>query len=114
MLRDRRIIFTASFLRAVDNGLIGVLAGIYLAQLGLDPAAWGAVLGAGIAGTAVGAAGGMFWGDRLGRKRWVVGLGVLAAVGGVPFALSSHARRPGAAPFLRQPDPPGQGPAAGA
>src|SRR5256885_9608541 len=53
MLRDRRIIFTASFLRAVANGLIGVLAGIYLAQLGLDPAAWGAVLGAGIAGTAV-------------------------------------------------------------
>src|SRR6266478_5469853 len=79
MLRDRRIIFTASFLRAVANGLIGVLAGIYLAQLGLDPAAWGAVLGAGIAGTAVGAAGVMFWGDRIGRKRWLVGLGVLGA-----------------------------------
>ena len=38
MVRDRRIIFTASFLRAVANGLIGVLAGIYLAELGLDPA----------------------------------------------------------------------------
>src|SRR5882672_1799450 len=68
MLRDRRIIFAASFLRAVANGLIGVLAGIYLAQLGLDPAAWGAVLGAGIAGTAVGAAGVMFWGDRIGAS----------------------------------------------
>src|SRR6266699_244501 len=79
MVRDRRIIFAASFLRAVANGLIGVLAGIYLAQLGLDPAAWGAVLGAGIAGTAAGAAGVMFWGDRIGRKRWLVGLGVLGA-----------------------------------
>ena len=59
MLRDRRIVFSAGFLRAVANGLIGVLAGIYLAQLGLDPAAWGAVLGAGIAGTAVGAKNGV-------------------------------------------------------
>src|SRR2546422_10693871 len=90
MVRDRRIIFAASFLRAVANGLIGVLAGIYLAQLGLDPAAWGAVLGAGIAGTAVGAAGGMFWGDRGGRKRWLVGLGGLAAAGGIALAFSSQ------------------------
>ncbi len=92
--------FAASFLRAVANGLIGVLAGIYLAQLGLDPAAWGAVLGAGIAGTAVGAAGVMFWGDRIGRKRWLVGLGVLAAAGGVAFAFSSQAVVLGAAAFL--------------
>jgi len=56
MVRDRRIIFAASFLRAspTPDRRSG---GIYLAQLGLDPAAWGAVLGAGIAGTAVGARG---------------------------------------------------------
>src|SRR6267154_434823 len=100
MLRDRRIIFTASFLRAVANGLIGVLAGIYLAQLGFDPAAWGAVLGAGIAGTAVGAAGVMFWGDRIGRKRWLVALGVLAAAGGIVFAFSSQVVVLGVAAFL--------------
>src|SRR5258706_315395 len=100
MLRDRRIIFAASFLRAVANGLIGVLAGIYLAQLGLDPAAWGAVLGAGIAGTAVGAGGVMFWGDRIGRKRWLVALGVLAAAGGIVFAFSSHVVVLGVAAFL--------------
>src|SRR5712692_4641789 len=97
---DRRIIFAASFLRAVANGLIGVLAGIYLAQLGLDPAAWGAVLGAGIAGTAVSAAGVMFWGDRIGRKRWLVGLGVLAAAGGIVFAFSSQTVVLGVAAFL--------------
>src|SRR5467141_2338446 len=100
MVRDRRIIFAASFLRAVANGLIGVLAGIYLAQLGFDPAAWGAVLGAGIAGTAVGAAGVMFWGDRIGRKRWLVGLGVLAAAGGIVFAFSSQIVVLGVAAFL--------------
>jgi MFS family permease len=88
--RDRRIVFAASFLRAVANGLIGVLAGIYLAQLGFEPAAWGAVLGAGVAGTAFGVAGVMFWGDRMGRKRWLVALGVLAAGGGIVFALASQ------------------------
>src|SRR2546426_444928 len=56
-------------MRAVANGLVGVLAGIYLAELGFDPAAWGAVLGAGIAGTAGGAAGAMCWGDRTRRTR---------------------------------------------
>ena len=61
MLRDRRIVFTAGFLRAVANGLIGVIAGIYLAELGFEPGTWGAILGAGVAGTAVGAAGVMFW-----------------------------------------------------
>ena len=61
MLRDRRIVFAAGFLRAVANGLIGVVAGISLAELGFEPATWGTILGAGIAGTAVGAAGVMFW-----------------------------------------------------
>src|SRR5258707_1472777 len=90
MLRDRRIIFAASFLRAVANGLIGVLAGIYLAQLGLDPAAWGAVLGAGIAGTAVGAAGGVFLGGPLRRKRWLVAPGGLPAARGSVLSLFFH------------------------
>src|SRR5258705_13174687 len=101
MLRDRRIIFAASFLRAVANGLIGVLAGIYLAQLGLDPAAWGAVLGAGIAGTAVGAAGGMVWGGRLGRQRRLVGLGGAGAAGGAVFFLFSPIGLLRAPPLLR-------------
>ena len=97
---DRRIVFAASFLRAVANGLIGVIAGIYLAQLGFEPAAWGAVLGAGVAGTAVGAAGVMFRGDHFGRRRWLIALGVLAAAGGIVFALSSQIAVLGVAAFL--------------
>jgi MFS family permease len=100
MSRDRRIVFAASFLRAVANGLIGVVAGIYLAELGFEPGAWGAVLGAGVAGTAVGAAGVMFWGDHFGRRRWLIALGALAAAGGVVFAFSSQILVLGAAAFL--------------
>jgi len=98
--RDRRIVFAASFMRAVANGLVGVVAGIYLAELGFDPAAWGVILGTGVAGTAVGAAGVMFWGDRIGRKRWLIGLGILAAAGGLVFAFSSQMVVLGTAAFL--------------
>jgi MFS family permease len=100
MRRDRRIVFAASFLRAVANGLIGVVAGIYLAELGFKEAAWGAVLGGGIAGTAVAAAGVMFWGDRIGRRRWLVGLGALSAAGGLVFGFSSDIVVLGVAAFL--------------
>jgi MFS family permease len=100
MSGDRRIVFAASFLRAVANGLIGVVAGIYLAELGFEPAAWGAVLGAGVAGTAVGAAGVMFWGDHFGRRRWLIALGALAAAGGMVFAFSSQILVLGTAAFL--------------
>lgn len=100
MNRDRRLVFAASFMRAVANGLIGVVAGIYLAELGFDPAAWGVILGTGVAGTAVGAAGVMFWGDRIGRKRWLIGLGILAAAGGLVFAFSSQMIVLGTAAFL--------------
>jgi len=87
---DREFVFAAGFLRAVANGLIGVIAGIYLVKLGLDPAAMGMVLGAGIAGTAVGAAGVMFWGDRLGRRRWLVAIALAAAAGGAVMAAASQ------------------------
>jgi MFS family permease len=100
MLRDRRIVFAAGFARAVANGLIGVVAGIYLAELGFEPATWGAILGAGVAGTAVGAAGVMFWGDRIGRRNWLIVLGVIAAAGGAVFAFSTDAVVLGAAAFL--------------
>src|SRR2546428_5136284 len=110
MLGDRRIIFAASFLRAVANGLIGVLAGIYLAQLGLDPAAWGAVLGAGIAGTAVGAAGGMFWGDPVGRQRRLGRLGGPAPAGGLGLSFFSPIVLRRVAPFPRLLNSPGQDP----
>ena len=87
--RDRAVVFAAGFLRATGNGLIGVIAGIYLARLGFAPGAFGAVLAAGIAGTAVAAAWVTFWGDRFGRRRGLVALALASAVGGAIIAVAS-------------------------
>src|SRR4030095_600240 len=78
----RAVVFGAGFLRATANGLIGVVAGIYLAKLGFAPAAFGVILAAGIAGTAVAAAVVTFWGDRIGRKRGLILLALASAAGG--------------------------------
>lgn len=88
-MSDRRVVFAAGFLRAMANGLIGVVAGIYLAKLGHAPAAFGLVLAAGIAGTAVAAAGVTFWGDRFGRRRGLVAVAIASAAGGAVIAAAS-------------------------
>jgi len=89
MPADRRVVYAAGFLRATANGLIGVVAGIYLARLGFAPAAFGVVLAAGIAGTAIAAAVVTFWGDRIGRKRGLVLLALASAAGGAVIAAAS-------------------------
>jgi len=87
---DRHAIFAAGFLRATANGLIGVIAGIYLARIGYSPAAFGVILAAGIAGTAVAAAIVTFWGDDIGRRRGLVALAIASAAGGAVFAYASE------------------------
>ncbi len=86
---DRRTLYAAGFLRATANGLIGVVAGIYLARLGYSPAAFGTVLAAGVAGTAVSAAVVTFWGDRVGRRRGLIVLAFASAAGGAVIAAAS-------------------------
>jgi MFS family permease len=97
---DRRVIFAAGFLRATANGLIGVVAGIYLARLGYSPAAFGIILGAGVAGTAVAAAGVTFWGDRFGRRRGLVLVALASAAGGAVIAAASEFTLLAAAAFV--------------
>jgi MFS family permease len=100
MPADRRAVFAAGFLRATANGLIGVVAGIYLAQLGFSPAAFGVVLAAGIAGAAVAAAAVTLWGDRVGRRRGLVLLALASAAGGAMIAAASDLVVLAAAAFL--------------
>ena len=88
-MTDRQVVYAAGFLRATANGLIGVVAGIYLAKLGYSPAAFGVVLAAGVAGTAVAAAGVTFWGDRIGRRRGLVAVAIASALGGVVIGAAS-------------------------
>lgn len=97
---DRRLVLASAWLRTMATGLVGVLLGVHLAKSGLDAAQIGAVVGAGLAGAAV--AGGLtsWWGDRLGRRRMLVILALLAALGCGVVAFAGHPWILGAAAFL--------------
>lgn len=87
---DRRILYTTAFLRALSTGLVGVLAGVFLARVGLSGRSIGLVVAAGLAGAAVAAALATFAADRVGRRRFLFGVGALSVVGTAAFALTSH------------------------
>lgn len=89
-LTDRRRILAAAFLRATATGATGVLAGIYLARLGLGLAEAGLVIAAGLAGAAAAALLATLAADRVGRRRFLGALAALGAVGGLAVATASH------------------------
>jgi MFS family permease len=99
-MRDRRLVYSATFLRALATGAVGVLIGIHLVKQGLDPTAVGAVLGAGLAGCAVAALLATFGAERVGRRRFLFLLAVTAGTGGLTFALSSNPILLAAAAFV--------------
>jgi len=80
-LRDRTIIYSATFISGTAIGLAGVLMGLYLARLDLSVTMIGVVVSAGLAGSAVAALiatlrrialGG---GGSCSRLRWRAGVG---------------------------------------
>lgn len=83
---DRRLLYAATFLRALAIGLVGVTLGLYLAKIGFGPAASGAVVGAGLAGATAASVAVTLGGDRGGRRRVLVALGGAAAAGGAALA----------------------------
>jgi len=85
-MSDRRILYAAAFLRALATGMVGVLIGVYVAKLGLDAFAMGRVVAAGLAGAALSALVVTLTGDRLGRRRSLVALSLLAAAGGMTMS----------------------------
>jgi MFS family permease len=89
MVTDRRLLYAAAFVRALATGMAGVLIGIYLARHGLDPAAIGAIVGAGLAGAAAAALVTTLAADRWGRRATLLALAVLSATGGVAIARAS-------------------------
>ena len=90
-MTDRRILYAAAFVRALAIGMTGVIAGLYLAQLGLSPAASGLVIGGGLAGAALATLVATLRADRIGRRRLLVALSLLGAAGGAVVALGSSA-----------------------
>ena len=79
---DRLLIYGAALLRGLAAGAISVLAAVYLAKRGFDEAALGVVLSAGMAGVLAGTIFGTYFADKIGRRRSLVTLALLAAVGG--------------------------------
>ncbi len=76
------MIYGAALLRGFAAGAISVLAAVYLAKRGFDEAAIGVVLSAGLAGVLAGTIFGTYFADKIGRRRSLVILALLAAVGG--------------------------------
>ena len=99
-MTDRRILYAGTFLRATALGMIGVLLGIYLAKLRFDAAQIGYVVGAGLAGATAAALLVTLAGDRLGRRKLLIGLAVLGAAGAAVVAVGSHPLLIGVAAFL--------------
>ena len=99
-MRDRTVLLAAAFLRALATGMIGVLAGIYLAKLAFSPAQIGLVVSLGLAGAAMAALMTTWRGDRMGRRRALVALSVIGAAGGAVVAASSSFGVIAAAAFL--------------
>jgi MFS family permease len=99
-VNDRKLIYVAAFLRSLATGMAGVLLGIGLAKRGFGPGQTGAIVGAGLGGAAVAALVVTLTGDRIGRRRALVVLSLLGALGGLALALSSGVAVIGAAAFV--------------
>jgi MFS family permease len=86
--RDRVVINLAGFLRSFGVGLMGVVLGIYLSRLGFSALTIGIVVAVGLAGASSATAMVSFFADRFGRKRSVLLLSLLTAIGGLALAFS--------------------------
>ena len=83
----RRTLYVTAFLRAVGTSATGLFLGIHLAQRGHSATEVGVVVSAGLAGTAMAAALATFFGDRFGRRAWLVGLTLLTCIGTISLLL---------------------------
>ena len=97
---ERRALYAAAFVRAVTTSLVGVLLGVYLARLNVAGFGFGVVVSSGLAGAALAAIVATLLGDRLGRRRALIGLTVLSTAGTIAFALSSTPVALAAAAFV--------------
>src|SRR5215475_10518031 len=87
--RNLGLIYSAAFLRSLGIGLVGVILGVYLFRIGLSSLQIGLVIGAGLGGAALGLLIISRYGDRLGRRRTLFVLSILASLAGVGLALAS-------------------------
>ena len=86
--KDLLIINAAAFLRSFTFGLTGVVLGIYLFRAGLSSFNIGMVVAAGLVGSALATIGVTAKADRAGRRRTLVVLSLLGAIGALALAFT--------------------------
>jgi MFS family permease len=86
--KDLFIINTAAFLRSFTFGLTGVVLGIYLFRAGLSSFNIGMVVAVGLVGSALATIGVTTKADRAGRRRTLVALSLLGAIGVLALAFT--------------------------
>ena len=84
--RNLKLIYSAALLRSLGIGLLGVVFGVYLSRHGFSSLQIGLVIGSGLAGAALGTGVMSFFGDQVGRRRTLILLSLLSAVGGLGLA----------------------------
>ena len=89
-MSDRLFLYVSALVRATATGMVGVLLGIYLAELQLDADAIGTVVTCGLAGAASAALFMTLLADRFGRRRCLTALAVLSSLGAIALACSQH------------------------
>ena len=87
---DRALLLASAFVRALATGLIGVLLGVHLATTGLGASEIGIVVSAGLAGAATASMIVTWLGQRLGFRRSLLVLAVLASMGGLGLLPSTE------------------------
>lgn len=86
---DGKKLLLTRVLRTFAYGYLAVVLGVYLDQLGMSPLQVGIIFASAIAGSALMT---IFWSlvaDRYGRRRTVVTMALLMALGGLVFGLTS-------------------------
>lgn len=83
--RQRRILYTAAFLRALGVGLMAVLIGLYAARLGLSATQIGVVLSCALWGAALAALAVLVAGPRFPDRALLVSLATLPVAGAAIF-----------------------------
>ena len=83
---DTRLIYAAGFIRSATVSVVGVTLALHLAELGYSATAIGLLIGVGLAGSSLATVVISLWADRWGRRKVLVGLTLLSALGYLALA----------------------------
>lgn len=89
--RDAPLIYVAGFVRSATVSLVGVTLAIHLAEVGFSTAQIGLLIGVGLAGASLATVVVSLRGDAWGRRRVLIGLALLSAIGYLALAIGTSA-----------------------